>query len=83
MSFVASDRASSASQLSTRVRIRYASRKATAGDHAAWAADGDGEVGLLALNALFRGCATVLGTHSPATPKGPGRPATSSTGRPA
>jgi integrase/recombinase XerD len=42
-----SERASSASQPRTRVRIRYASRKATAGDHAARAVDGDGEVGRL------------------------------------
>src|SRR4051794_4879262 len=63
MSFAASDRASSTSQLSMRMSIRYASRKATAGDHAAWAVDGDGGVGLMALNALATGCVTVLGTH--------------------
>src|SRR5215213_3042985 len=66
-SLAASARASSASQLSTRASIRYASRKATAGDHAARAVDGGCEVGPLALNALVRGCVTVLGTHRPGT----------------
>jgi hypothetical protein len=44
--------------------------------------DGDGEVGPLALNALVRGCATVLGTHTAGgsaqryTSSAPIRPAT-------
>jgi tRNA A37 threonylcarbamoyladenosine dehydratase len=63
MSLAASERASSASQLGTRVRIRYASRRATAGDHAGRAVDGAGEVGSLAVNALVRDCVTVLGAH--------------------
>ena len=61
-----SERASSASQLSTRVRARYGSRKATVRDHAARAVDGDGEVGPLALNALVRGCPIDGGSrHAP------------------
>jgi hypothetical protein len=39
-SFAASERASSASQLNTRASSRYASRKATTGDHAARAVGG-------------------------------------------
>ena len=42
-----SERASSASQLSTRASIKYASRTATPGDHAASVLDGDAEVGQL------------------------------------
>jgi hypothetical protein len=41
----ASERASSASQLSTRVNVREASRKATADDHAVLAVEGDVEGG--------------------------------------
>ena len=44
-SLAASERASSATQLTTWVSVRYASRKATAGDHAARAGDSDCEVG--------------------------------------
>ena len=63
-SLAASERASSTSQLSTRASIRYASRKATAGDHAVRAVDGDCEVGRpMAVKALVGGCVTVLGTH--------------------
>ena len=45
MCLAASERARSASQLGTRVRAGYGSRKATVRDHAARAVDGDGEVG--------------------------------------
>ena len=41
----------------------YASRKATAGDHAGGAADGELEVGPLMAMPLVRGRGTVLGTH--------------------
>ena len=42
-SFAASERASSASQPNTRTSVKYASRKATARDHAGPARDGDAE----------------------------------------
>jgi hypothetical protein len=50
-------------QLSTRVNMRYASRMAKAGDHAARAVDGAYKVGRVAANPLPRGRDTVLGTH--------------------
>src|SRR4051794_8979600 len=72
MSLAASVRTSSVTQLSTRASIRYVSRKATAGDRAARAVDGDGEVGPLPPNAPVTGPVTVLGTHR-APRSSPGR----------
>ena len=60
-SLVASDRASSASQLNTRASIRYASRRATARDPAGRPASRD--AGRRTAKALIRGRDTVLGTH--------------------
>ncbi len=62
-SLTASERASSDSQLSTRASIRYASRMATPGDHAARGTDGDCEVRRPRSNALIRRHVTDLGTH--------------------
>src|SRR5919107_853174 len=59
------ERASSVSQLSTRASIRYASRRATARDHAARAAHGEREVHRLTAIALVEGRVRVLGTHRP------------------
>ena len=58
-----SERASSVNQLSTRARIRYASRKATARHRPASPQNGDTELGQLPANALIRARVTVLGTH--------------------
>jgi hypothetical protein len=60
----ASERASSASQLSTRASIRYASRNVTAGDHGCASDGGDGEVPRLAANAQVTSHVRVLGTHT-------------------
>ena len=62
-SLAESERASSVNQLSTRARIRYASRKATARDRPASPQNGDTELGRLPANALIRARVTVLGTH--------------------
>ena len=62
MSLVAVDRASSASQLSTRTSKRYASRKVTVGDHAG-RGSGCGRGPRLVAKALIRRRDRVLGTH--------------------
>jgi hypothetical protein len=46
-----------------RANIRYASPKATVGDHAAGADDGEREVGPLTTIPLVRDRVRVLGTH--------------------
>jgi hypothetical protein len=53
-----------ANQLSMRASIRYATRKATTGDHAAGADDGEREVGPLTAILLVKGRVRVLGTHT-------------------
>ena len=61
-SFAASERASSASQPNTRTSVKYASRKATARDHAGPARDGDAEG--RPTEAAVQARDRVLGTHT-------------------